>query len=82
METVNRHIITKARGNITVLARKLGLHTAGAYKFLDEMRDQGFPIAYSKKENRFYYTERGKMAGYQFVREADGEDPEGAAPQR
>ena len=63
LNTVDYHITTKAKGNMGVLARKLGLSQSGAYKFLEEMKEEGFPIAYSKKENQFYYSEQGSMIG-------------------
>lgn len=52
LKIVDHHIATKATGNIESLARKLELSVPGSYKFLEEMREEGFPIAYSKKENR------------------------------
>ena len=64
---IDRHICTKAHGNLETLAEKLGLSRAGTHKFLTELKEEGFPIAYSKKENRFYYTRPGKMVGFVFV---------------
>lgn len=71
---VDHLITTNANGNINFLARKLGLHRAATYLFLEEMKDIGFPIAYSKKENRFYYSKNGKMVGYAFVKETEEEN--------
>ena len=76
LDTVDYHITTKVKGNIVVLARKLGLSQSGTYKFLEEMKEEGFPIAYSKKDNQFYYSEKGSMMGYKFVRDQQEEDPE------
>lgn len=70
---IDHHISTKATGNIQVLAHKLELSVAGAYKFLEEMKEEGFPIAYSKKDNQFYYTIPGKMNGYVFVKDTDND---------
>ena len=64
---VNRHICTKAHGNLDTLAKKLYLSRAGAHKFLTQLKEEGFPIAYSKKDNRYYYTKPGKMVGFVFV---------------
>lgn len=63
---IDYHIKTQAAGNIKALANKIHLSEAGAYKFLEEMKEEGFPIAYSRKENRYYYTKSGKMIGYVF----------------
>jgi translation elongation factor EF-4 len=44
------HLIRKrSTGNIENLARKLQLSKSGAEKFLREMKEVGFPIAYNKK---------------------------------
>jgi predicted transcriptional regulator len=67
---VDYHIKTNATGNIETLANKLGLSVAGAYKFLEELKQEGFPIAYSRKENRYCYTKQGEMIGYVFVEES------------
>lgn len=70
IKIVDRLITTKATGNINVLARKLGLSRAATYKFIEELKEEGFPIAYSKKDNRFYYSKNGSMIGYVFVEES------------
>ena len=71
LRIIDYHIRTKTTGNTEVLARRLGLSISSAYTFLDEMRDEGFPIRYSKKENRFYYEPKGRMIGYAFVKDTD-----------
>jgi DNA-binding IclR family transcriptional regulator len=76
LNTIDHHITTKAKGNMGVLGRKLGLSQSGTYKFLEEMKEEGFPIAYSKKDNQFYYTEKGSMIGYKFVRNQQEENPD------
>jgi hypothetical protein len=70
IEILNHHITTNTPGNIEILARKLKLSLAGAYKFLEEVKEEGFPIAYSRKENRYHYTKPGKMIGFVFVEDA------------
>lgn len=72
---VDHLITTKAKGNIDFIAKKLGLHRAATYLLFEELREEGFPISYSKKENRFYYSEKGKMVGYTFVRETEEQNP-------
>lgn len=74
LKIIDHHISTMAAGNIQALAYKLGLSISGAYQFLDEMKEEGFPIKYSKKENYFYYHTKGKMVGYVFVKDTDGTD--------
>ena len=71
LQIIDRYINTKGTGNTETNAHKSELSVSGTYKFLDEMKEEGFPIAYSKKENRFYYTVPGKMIGYVFVKDTD-----------
>ena len=68
---VDHHITTHTKGNIDFIAKKLGLHRAATYFLLEVLREEGFPISYSKKENRFYYSEKGKMVGFSFVKDID-----------
>jgi len=74
IKIIHHHIKTKATGNIETLAKKLDLSRAAAYKFLEELKEEGFPIAYSKKENRFYYEKSGEMIGYAFVEDKPDEN--------
>ena len=67
IKIVDRHISGNAHGNLETLAKKLDLSRSGTHKFLTEMKEEGFPIAYSKKENHYYYTKPGKMVGFVFV---------------
>lgn len=71
IEIVNNHIVTKCKGNIMVLAHKLGLSRSGAYNVIKALRGEGFPTDYSKKEKLFYYSVPGRMVGYVFVRDKD-----------
>ena len=59
----------RATGNAGNLAKKLNLSKAGVYKFLQEMKEEGFPISYCKKRKTYYYTEEGKMAEELFEKE-------------
>ena len=76
LRTLDCHIKTNSLGNAENLAFKLGLSTAGTYKFLEEVKQEGFPIKYSRKEKRFYYDPKGKMIGYVFVKDTDDTDDE------
>jgi predicted DNA-binding transcriptional regulator YafY len=64
----------KATGNAASLAKKLNLSKAGLYKFIHEMREPGFPIAYCRKRKTYYYTEEGKMAKNLFEKEINKEE--------
>ena len=71
ISTVDNLITSHAKGNVDFLAKNLGLQRAATYLFINEMREVGFPISYSKKENRFYYSEKGKMVGFSFVKDIE-----------
>ena len=62
IKMIDHLIQTKRTGNILHLAQKLSLSKIGTYKFLQEMKEEGFPIAYSKKDKTYYYTKPGKIA--------------------
>ena len=67
-------IRTKASGDINTFAKKLNLSRAGAYKLLNELKDLGFPIAYSKKDHHYYYTCEGKLVKRLFEKDEDVDD--------
>jgi biotin operon repressor len=71
LKYIDSLIRKKGTGNPDSFAKKLRLSKAATYKTLKEMKEIGFPIAYSKKEKRYYYTEPGKMGNSLFVREID-----------
>ena len=64
----------KATGNSASLAKKLNLSRAGVFKFIQEMKEEGFPISYCKKRKTYYYTEEGKMARKLFDKGISKED--------
>ena len=55
---VDHHITTHAKGNVDFLAKKMGLHRAATYLFIKELREEGFPISYSKTENHFFFIQK------------------------
>lgn len=64
----------KATGNAKVLARKLNLSKVGTYKFINELKEEGFPIAYSKKDQNYYYTKEGNLSKFLLGEELDKDD--------
>lgn len=49
----------------------MGLHRPATYLLINELREDGFPVEYSKKDNCYYYSEKGKMDGYTFVKDIE-----------
>jgi len=43
------------------IANKLGITERQVFNYLKAMRSEGFPIAYCRKTNKFYYTEEGSF---------------------
>jgi len=69
MRQTDSLIRKKAAGNLASLAKKLSLSRAGVYKWIQQMKEEGFPIAYCKKEKTYIYTEEGKMMRELFERD-------------
>ena len=54
-------ICRKATGNPNALAKRLNLSRSATLEFIKEMKEQGFPIAYSRCHNSYHYTESGQF---------------------
>ena len=46
----------KKTGSPGDLAEKVGISESNVYNYINYMRDAGAPIAYSKKQKTYYYT--------------------------
>jgi biotin operon repressor len=79
LKFIDSLIRKKATGNPEALAKKLNLSKVATYKLLNELKELGFPIAYSKTEKRYYYSEEGKLVDNLFARVIDdaGKTPRG-----
>lgn len=53
-------------GSQRQLASKIGVSRSALNEFLKEMKEEGFPIKYSKKSNTYYYEEDGRMVSSLF----------------
>jgi len=74
MRFIDSLVRKRATGNYVSLAKKLNLSKTELYNFLNEMKNEGIPIKYSKKLNSFYYTEKGKMTTKLYEREITKEE--------
>jgi len=63
----------KSTGNAESLAKKLNLSKSGTEKFINEMKEIGFPISYCKKRKTYFYNKEGKIAEQLFVEEINKE---------
>ena len=76
LKIIDQLIQTKTEGNIHFLAKKFRLSTSGTRKILEDMKEVGFPIAYSKHHHRYYYSTPGRMVGFVFVKDIEDNDAE------
>ena len=56
----------KATGTPLHLATRLGISRSVLFELINEMKEEGFPIAYSKMLKSYYYTEEGKVTEHLF----------------
>ena len=61
LQRIDHLIRTRATGNPVQLASRLNVSERSLYRLIGELRDQGFPIAYDKKEDTYYYSDSVKM---------------------
>jgi len=74
IQFVDKLIGKKATGNINVLARKLNLSKSGTEKFINEMKEVGFPITYCRKRKTYVYEQEGKMVEKLFFEEMERDE--------
>ena len=55
IERLDQLIRLKATGTPKDLAKKLNLSRRQVYRIVEEMKNMGFPIAYSRSRKTFYY---------------------------
>lgn len=58
----------KATGNLDLFAQKNRLSKRGLLNVLNDMKDMGFPIKYSRSLRSYYYYENGEMVKTLFIR--------------
>lgn len=59
----------KATGNLENFAAKNGVCKRAMTDILNEMKELGFPIKYSRTRSTYYYHEHGEMVKNLFIRE-------------
>jgi hypothetical protein len=61
LESLDYLIRTKSTGSPSALARRLGISERTLYDYLDAMKALGAPIGYSKRNQSYYYKEKGEF---------------------
>lgn len=56
---IDRLIQQECTGNPDQLAHRLGLARSTLFKYLNNMKELGAPIAYNRQRKTFYYREAG-----------------------
>ncbi len=71
LQFIDYLIRKKATGNLNNFARKNQLSKRGLTKVLQEMKELGFPIKYSRDLECYYYEQEGKIVECLFMKESD-----------
>lgn len=78
MKFIDLLVRKRATGNLETFAQKNRLSKRGLTDILQEMKDIGFPIKYSRRLNSYYYEEDGEMVKCLFLKKGDIISPEQA----
>ena len=60
LQQIDHLIRTRATGSPKGLAKRLTISECSVYRLLERLKVQGFPIAYDKPAQTYYYTEQVK----------------------
>ncbi|MBC7776523.1 MAG: hypothetical protein H7246_13905 [Phycisphaerae bacterium] len=61
LQRIDHLIRTRSTGAPAQLAFRLSTSERNLYRLMGELRDQGFPIAYDKQADTYYYSEQVKI---------------------
>lgn len=61
LERLDYLIRTRATGSPLQLAARLEISERNVYRLLNQLRDMGFPIAYDKQVDAYFYTEKVRI---------------------
>lgn len=61
LQRVDHLIRTRATGCPSKLATRLGISERQIYRLIGALREQGFPIAYDKQADTYYYEDLVKI---------------------
>jgi len=71
LQYIDYIIRRKATGSLETFAEKNRLSRSGLAVILQEMKEMGFPVKYSRQLNSYYYEEEGEMVKCLFVKEGE-----------
>ncbi|MBK8192542.1 MAG: HTH domain-containing protein [Lewinellaceae bacterium] len=61
LQRIDHLIRTRATGSPEQLASRLSVSERNVYRLIKELKCQGFPIAYDKQANTYFYSEPVKL---------------------
>ncbi|MFT3749899.1 MAG: hypothetical protein QM768_16365 [Agriterribacter sp.] len=71
LQYIDYVIRRRATGNLETFAEKNRLSKRGLAAILQEMKEMGFPVKYSRKLSSYYYEEEGEMVKCLFVKHGE-----------
>lgn len=71
LQYIDYIIRRKATGNLETFAEKNRMSKRGLAAILQEMKEMGFPVKYSRQLNSYYYEEEGEMVRCLFVKHGE-----------
>lgn len=61
LQRIDHLVRTRATGTPVQLACRLNTSERNLYRLIGELKDQGFPIAYDKQSDTYYYSQQVKI---------------------
>jgi hypothetical protein len=61
LQRIDHLVRTRATGTPALLASRLNTSERKVYRLIGELRNQGFPIAFDKQTDSYYYSEPVKI---------------------
>lgn len=71
LQYIDYVIKRKATGSLATFAEKNRLSKRGLAAILQEMKEMGFPVKYSRQLNSYYYEEEGEMVKCLFIKQGE-----------
>ena len=71
LQYIDYVIKRKATGNLETFAEKNRLSKRGLAAILQEMKEMGFPVKYSRQLNSYFYEEEGEMVKCLFIKHGE-----------
>lgn len=64
---LDRLLRAEQTGNLDELANKIGVSRSQMHAYLDNLKDRGFPIEYSRERQSYYYSDPTALTVFPLV---------------